>query len=81
MNLLSLHCSYLTTDFDRTQQFYMLPKIYKSVHNPTDRPIVSCRGGPTEKISQFVVHFIGPLELLSPSYLRDFTHLTNTVNN
>ena len=50
-------CSYLTTDIDSTQQFYLLPKIHK---NGPERPIVSDNGGPTERISQFVDHFIGP---------------------
>ena len=44
---------YLTTDIDRTQQFYLLPKIHKDIQNPPGRPIVSGSGGPTEKISQF----------------------------
>ena len=49
--------SFLTTD--------MLPNIHKDPNNPTGRPIVCGREGPTEKISQFVDHFIGPLETLS----------------
>ena len=51
-------CNYLTTDNDRTQQFYLLPKIHKDALNPPGRPIVSGSGGPTEKISQLVNHFI-----------------------
>ena len=62
---------YLTTDIDRTQQFYLLPKIHKDINNPPGRPIVSGSGGPTEKISQFVDHFIGTLVPLSESYIRD----------
>ena len=54
-------CNYLTADIDRTQQFYLLHKIHRDPHNPPGRPIVSGSGGPTEKISQFVDHFIGPL--------------------
>ena len=69
--------NYLTTDIDRTQQFYLLPKIHKDIDNPPGRPIVSGSGGPTEKISQFVDHFIGPL---SESYIRDSTHMTNVLN-
>ena len=42
-------CNYLTTDIDRTQQFYLLPEIHKDLHNPPGRPIVSGSGGPTEK--------------------------------
>ena len=72
--------NYLTTDIDRTQQFYLLPKIHKNINNPPSRPIVSGSGGPTEKISQFVDHFIRPLVPLSESYIRDSTHMINILN-
>ena len=70
----------MTTDIDRTQQFYLLPKIHKDIDNPPRRHIVSGSGGPTEKISQFVDHFIGPLVPLSESYIRDSTHVINILN-
>ena len=73
-------CNYLTTDIDRTQQFYLLPKIHKDPLIPPGRPVVSGSGGPTEKISQFVDHFIGQLVTLSESYIRDPTHLINILN-
>ena len=72
--------NYLTTDIDRTPQFYLLPKIHINLHNPPGRPIVSGSGGPTEKISQFVDHFIRPLVQLSDSYIRDSTHMINILN-
>ena len=37
--------SYLTTNIDRTQQLYLLPKIHKDMNNPPGRPIVSGSGG------------------------------------
>ena len=73
-------CNYLTTDTDRTQQFYLLPKIHKNPLNPPGRPIVSDSRGPTEEISQLVDHFIGPFMPLSKSYIRDSTHLINILN-
>ena len=73
--------TYLTTDIDRTQQFYLLPKIHKDMNNPPGRPIVSGSGGPIEKISQFVDHFIGPLVPLSRSYIRDSTHMINILKD
>ena len=54
-------CNYLTSNNDRTQQFYLLPKVHKDALNPPRRPIVSGSGGPTEKISQLVDHFIGKI--------------------
>ena len=74
-------CNYLTTNVDRTQQFYLLPKIHKDPLNPPGRPIVSGSGGPTEKISQLVDHFIGDIVPLSKSYIRDSSHLINILND
>ena len=73
-------CNYLTTDIGRTQQFYLLLKIHKDLHNSPGRPVVSGSGGPTEKISHFVDHFMGPLIPLSDTYIRDSTHLINILN-
>ena len=72
-------CNYLTTDIDRTQ-FYQLPKVHKNPKNPPGRPIVSGSGGPTERISEFEDHFIGPLIPLSQSFIWDLTHLINILN-
>ena len=73
-------CNYLTIDIERTQQFYLLPKIHKNPKKPQERPIVLGSGGPTERVSQFVDHFIGPLVPLSHSFMRDSTHLINILN-
>ena len=62
-------CNYFTTNIDRRQQFYLLPKIHKDPLNLTGRLIVSGSGGPTEKISQLVDHFIGKIVPLSQSYI------------
>ena len=67
------------TNVDRTQQLYLLPKIHKDPLNPPGRPIVSGSGGPTERISQLVDHFIGNIVPLSQSYIRDSTHLINIL--
>ena len=74
-------CNYLTPDNDRTQKFYLLPKIHKDALHPPGRPIVSGSGGPTEKISQLVDHFIGKIVPLSRSYVRDSTHLINILKD
>ena len=74
-------CNYLTTNSDRTQQFYLLPKIHKDASNPPGRPIVSGSGGTTEKIYQLVDHFISKIVPLSKSYVRDSTHLINILKD
>ena len=74
-------CNHCTTDIDRTQQFYLLPKIHKDPYNPPGRPFVSGIGGPTERnYWQFVDHLIGPLVPLFQSYIRDTAHLINIFN-
>ena len=70
---------YLILETPRTPNFYLLPKIHKNKIPPPGRPIVSANGCPSERISQFVDHFIQPLVQKLPSYLRDSTHLINIL--
>ena len=63
----------------RTHQFYHIPKIHKSLENPPGRPIVSGIGGPTEKLSRLVDHWLQPVVQRLPSYLKDSTHLLQTI--
>ena len=64
---------YLTHTPVRTAQFYMLPKIHKKKATPPGRPIVSGNGCPTERISQFVDHFLQPGVKKISSYIQDTT--------
>ena len=66
---------YLTTDINRTQQFYLLPNVHTSFVNPPVRQIVSGTGCPTEKISQLVDNFIKPLVPKMKSYTGDPSHI------
>ena len=65
---------YLTDKHCKTPNFYMLPKIHKGITPPPGRPILSANGSPTEKISQFVDHFLNPLCPKIRSYVKDSTH-------
>ena len=56
----------------RSPLFYGLPKIHK--FNILLGPIVSGCDGPTDKLSQFVTHFIQPIAESLPSYFKDTTH-------
>ena len=44
----------------KTPNMYFLSKIHKGITPPPGRPIVSANGCPTEKISNFVDHFLNP---------------------
>ena len=72
---------YLILENPRTAKFYLLPKIHKNTLPPPGRPIVSANECPSERISQFVDHFIQPLVTKIPSYLRDSSHLINILGN
>ena len=52
---------YLILETPRTPNFYLLPKIHKNKIPPPGQPIVSANRCPSERISQFVDHFIQPL--------------------
>jgi hypothetical protein len=64
---------YLTDTTCRTSELYLLPKIHKGVTPPPGRPIISANGCPTEKISQFVDHFLNPTTTSLKSYIKDTT--------
>ena len=65
---------YLTDHTCKTPSLYLLPKIHKGIVPPPGRPVVSGNGGPTEKISKFVDHFLNPLVKESQSFVKDTTH-------
>ena len=61
----------------RTQQMYFLKKIHKS--QTAVRPICSGCGGPTEKLSRLIDHYIKPFVPHIKSYIRDSGHLIETL--
>ena len=52
-------------------RFYLLPKIHKGTLPPPGRPIVSAIKSPTERISQFLDHFLQPCFPQIKSYVED----------
>ncbi len=75
---------YLTSTHGRTSELYLLPKIHKdnfSKSNLVSRPIMSANGCPTEKISQFVDHFLNPTMSKLPAYIRDTTDFLNKIKD
>ena len=72
---------YLITNCDRTPEFYLLPKIHKSLVNPPGRPIISGNDSPTEKISHLVDIILQPFVPNIKSYVKDTTDFLNKVGN
>lgn len=65
-------------DDPRPRIFYLLPKIHKDPLTwtvpsrvPPGRPIVSDCSSESYNIAQYIDHFLNPLSMLHPSYLRD----------
>ena len=65
---------YLLNTHLRPGRFYLLPKIHKNVLPPPGRPIISAIGSPTEKISEFLDHFLQPFLADMPSFVKDTGH-------
>ena len=49
-------------------------KIHKGIVPPPGRPVVAANGAPTEKISQFVDHFVNPFCPKIKYFVTDTTH-------
>ena len=64
----------------RTHQFYILPKIHKTLVNPPGRPIVSGTNGPTEKPSKLCDFWLHDYVTRLPSYIKDTTDMLQTIN-
>ncbi|XP_064479668.1 uncharacterized protein LOC135392988 isoform X2 [Ornithodoros turicata] len=69
---------YLLPRNSKPGRFYMLPKIHKP-GNP-GRPIVSCNGTATEKLSSFVDHLLKDIPPRLPSYIKDTNHFLQILN-
>ena len=59
-----------------TPEFYMLAKLHTA-----DRPVISGCNGPTERISQFVDHFLNPSTQTLASFVKDTTHYLQILDN
>ena len=75
-------CNYLTTDNDRTQQFYLLPKIHKGCIKST-RKAYSLRKWRTnrKKYPSWLTISLSKIVPLSKSYVRDSIHLINILKD
>ena len=64
----------------RTPNIYFLPKIHKQTRPPPGRPVVSGNGSPTERISEFIDHFINPPSTCIKSFVKDTTHMIQILS-
>ena len=70
----------------RARRFYILPKIHKNPEQwtlpfeiPPGRPIVSDCGSETYQTAEYLDHFLNPLSIKHPSYVKDTYHFIDTV--
>ena len=69
----------------RPRQFYMLPKIHKSLDKwpsptmPPGRPIISDCSSETYKVSEYIDSFLQPLASSHDSYIKDTYHFINIL--
>ena len=71
---------YLHRNHTKAGRFYTLPKVHKNVLPPPGRPIISAIGSPTERISQFVDHFLQPILPTLKSYVKDTGHFLYLIS-
>lgn len=70
------------------RKFYLLPKIHKDPASwfppsvmPPGRPIVSDCGSDTDRISDYIEHFLNPISIKHPAYIKDTYHFISIVKN
>ena len=73
------NAAFLRVTRPRTAQMYLLPKIHKNQLPPPGRPIISANECPTERISQFVDHFLQPFLTEINTFLRDSADFINEL--
>ncbi|XP_077339255.1 uncharacterized protein LOC143983433 [Lithobates pipiens] len=73
--------TFVRTKHPRVPTFYSLPKIHKCQSRPPGRPIVSGRGGIAENLSKVIDSYLQPFVTCMPSYVKDTTHLLQTIEN
>ncbi len=72
---------YLKIINPRVPAFYTLPKIHKKMNPPPGRPILSANDALTERISEFVDHFLQPYLVEMKSYVKDTTGFVKDIKS
>jgi len=70
---------------DRERHFYLLPKVHKPKEKwpqpdmPEGRPIVADCGTESRRVSDYVDHFLKPLAINHPAYIKDTYDFINKI--
>ena len=62
---------YFLVNNPKLGRFYLLPKIYQSLHNVSGRPVISNSGYYTENMSAFFEYHLKPIAQKIKSYIKD----------
>lgn len=72
----------------RIRQFYLLPKIHKEPSTwsiphsvPPGRPIVSDCDSESYRITEYIEHFLNPISIRHPSYIKDSYDFINKIKD
>lgn len=69
--LTDLEYKFLNHEFPTSPGLHILSKVHKPGALAPGRPIISGINSPTEKMSEFIDHFLQPYVINLPSYLQD----------
>ena len=74
----------MSTKKSNLGKLYLLPKLHKRIFNVPGRPVISNCGTPTEKVSEFLDHYLEHIMQNGLSYIRDshyFLEKTKTIRS
>lgn len=70
------------------RKFYILPKIHKDPASwfppfvmPPGRPIVSDCGSDTDRVADYIEHYLNPLSIKHPAYIKDTYHFIDIIKS
>lgn len=60
---------------------YILPKVHKTLVNPPGRPIISGIDSVTSRVGKHIDHYLQPLVVGTPCFLKDTKHVINLLSD
>ena len=71
--------NYVLVKDPKFARFYLLPKIYKRLHDVPGKPVISKCGVYSENVSSFLDYHLQALAQRANSYIKDTNHLLNKM--